>query len=55
MSIEQQREYVQILKKAWLKNLRVCGAGSGPELGMLDALVTEWQKLKEMEASNGSD
>ena len=54
ITIEQQRDYVNLLWNAWLKTLRVCGINSNPELGMLDALAKEKAKLKEMEAENGS-
>ena len=52
MSIEQQREYVEILGEMWMKTLRVCGTDSKPERAMLDVLTEERAKLQEMEADN---
>ena len=50
MSIEQQREYVKILKKAWEKTFRVCGGDSKPELAMYESFKRERKILREMEA-----
>lgn len=52
LTIEKQRDYIELLKKIWQKNVRVCGIGSEPELAMLDILVRERAKLIEMEADN---
>ena len=55
ITIEQQRDYVNILWRAWLKTLRVCGPNSSPEMGMLDALAREKAKLREMEGDDVSN
>lgn len=52
MTLEQQRDYVKILRKAYLKTARVCGMLSKPERAMLGVLHEEWMKLLEMEADD---
>jgi len=55
MNIEQQRDYVETLREMWFKTRRVCGVNSKPEKALLDILVEQKQKLKEMEDGNECD
>ncbi len=50
MNIEQQKEYVAILKKMYGKVLRLFGEGSRQEASFLDILVKETSILDEMES-----
>jgi len=56
MTIDQQREYVAIIREMWQKTIRVCGTGSDPASAMLIVLLREERKLDEMrkEAENES-
>ena len=48
MNIEQQQEYVEILRKMYAKVLRTCGEGSRQEKSFLEILVKEKEILDEM-------
>jgi hypothetical protein len=48
MNIEQQQEYVEILRKMYAKVLRTCGEGSRQEKSFLEILVKETEILDEM-------
>ena len=48
MKIEQQQEYVGILRKMYGKVLRLCGEGSRQEKSFLDIVVKETEILDEM-------
>ncbi len=50
--IEQQREYVETLRKMYLKVFRVCGANSKPELALCETYKAQLLILREMEADN---
>ena len=50
MNIEQQREYVAILKKMYGKVLRLFGEGSRQEKSFLEILAKEIEILDEMES-----
>ena len=54
MNIEQQREYVETLRKMWHKTFRVCGGNSTPELALCESYKTQLLILREMEADNES-
>ena len=48
MNIEQQQEYVEILRKMYGKVYRLFGEGSRQEVSFLDILVKEKEILDEM-------
>ena len=50
MNIEQQKEYVAILKKMYGKVLRLFGEGSRQEKSFLEILAKEIEILDEMES-----
>ena len=52
INLEQQRDYLKILKTMYNKIYRLCGEGSDQELAMLDILVREKAKLTRMEVED---
>ena len=52
ISLEQQRDYLKILKTMYNKIYRLWGEGSDQELAMLDILVREKAKLARMEVGD---
>ena len=54
-SVEQQREYVETLKKMWLKALRVCVGNSKPELALCETYKTQLLILREMEEKQNNE
>ena len=55
VKIEQQREYVETLRKMWEKTFRMCGWYSKPEIAMVEVYEKQLLKLQEMEANNESN
>jgi hypothetical protein len=52
INLEQQRDYLKILKTMYNKIYRLWGEGSDQELAMLDILVREKAKLARMEVGD---
>lgn len=52
INLEQQRDYLKLLKTIYNKVYRLCGEGSDQELAMLDTLVQEKAKLARMEVGD---